>query len=98
MGRRPVALAMVSLTSYKTAPSMFSRNLLFALASFTLSSGAFAADVTFTDMASAGVDFQIQGEYRGERSGAQVSAQGDGKFNLVGCSKGLPGEVPDTEK
>ncbi len=77
---------------------MFSRNLLLTLASLTLSSIGFAADVTFTDAASAGVDFQIQGEYRTDKSGAQVIALGDGKFHLVGWSKGLPGETPDAEK
>ena len=57
-----------------------------------------AADVTFTDPASAGVDFQIQGEYSGENCGAQVIALGDGKFHLVGWDKGLPGEAPDADR
>lgn len=77
---------------------MFSRPLRSIVAALTLSSAAFAADVTFTDAASAGVDFQIQGEYRDDHSGAQVIALGDGKFHLVGWSKGLPGDVPDAEK
>jgi len=77
---------------------MFARNLLLSLASFTLSTDGFSADDTFTDPASAGVDFQLQGEYSGENCGAQVIASGGGKFHLVGWSKGLPGEAPDAEK
>ena len=77
---------------------MLSRNLLVSLASLALSSPGIAADPTFTDAASAGVDFQLQGEYTGENCGAQVVALGDGKFHLVGWGKGLPGDVPDAEK
>jgi hypothetical protein len=77
---------------------MLSRKLLFTLVSLTLSAGGFAADDTFTDPAAAGVDFQIQGEYSGENSGAQVIALGGGKFRLAGWSRGLPGESPEAEK
>ena len=78
---------------------MSSRSLLLALGAFALSHLSLsAADVAFTDAASAGVDFQIQGEYRGDNCAAQVIALGDGKFHLVGWAKGLPGDVPDPEK
>ena len=63
-----------------------------------LATSAFAADSTFTDPAAAGVDFQLQGEYSGEKCGAQIIALGDGKFHLVGWDNGLPGEAPDAKK
>ena len=63
-----------------------------------LAASAFAADATFTDPAADGVDFQLQGEYTGEKCGAQIIALGDGKFHLVGWDNGLPGEAPDAKK
>ena len=53
---------------------------------------------TFTDPAAAGADYAVQGEYVGEQCAAQVIALGDGKFHIVGFSKGLPGVAPDFEK
>ncbi len=51
---------------------------------------------TFTDAASAGIDFKVQGEYVGvvadENWGAQVIALGEGKFRCVGFPGGLPGD------
>jgi hypothetical protein len=73
---------------------MYLRHLVPALCA----SLAFAESPTFTDRAAAGPDFAVQGEYIGEQSGAQVIALGDGKFHIVGFSKGLPGVAPDFEK
>lgn len=54
---------------------------------------------TFTDVASAGPDYAVQGEYLGtvqddgeQRWGAQVIALGGGKFEAVGYRGGLPGD------
>jgi len=53
---------------------------------------------TFTDPKSAGPDFAFQGEYVGQGSAAQVIAEGDGKFRIVGFTPGLPGTSDEVEK
>ena len=61
---------------------------------------AWAADgETFTDPAKAGPDFAVQGEYKGDLQldgkptpmGVQVIAEGDGNFEAVVYTGGLPG-------
>lgn len=55
---------------------------------------------TFTKAEEAGPDFEVQGEYVGElnlpegpaKFGAQILAQGEGKFRIVLYPGGLPGE------
>jgi hypothetical protein len=81
---------------------MTSRILLAALLALPFSWSAFAeeksTDAVFTDPANAGPDFAVQGEYTGDNCAAQVIALGDGKFHIVGWSKGLPGVAADAEK
>ena len=69
--------------------------LPFALAAFADEK---STDEVFIEPEAAGIDFAIQGEYTGEKCGAQVIALGGGKFHIVGWSKGLPGEADDAEK
>jgi hypothetical protein len=65
---------------------------------FSLTATALSAEPAgqvFTDAESAGVDYQIQGEYVGQVDadtwGAQVIALGEGTFRSVGYPGGLPG-------
>ncbi len=58
---------------------------------------------TFTDPAKAGRDYQVQGEYVGEmpdgtKIGAQVVADGDGKFSGKSYRGGLPGDGFDGQE
>ena len=80
------------------------RSLTWALVATLMmlsSSAALAAGgKAFTDPKEAGPDFEVQGEYVGEKSvhgkkekwGVQVIALGDGKFEAVGYPGGLPGD------
>ncbi len=65
---------------------------------FSTALAAFAAEPAFTEPEQAGPDFAVQGEYVGEGCAAQVIALGEGKFRIVGWSKGLPGTAADVEK
>jgi hypothetical protein len=56
-----------------------------------------------TDPEKAGVDYQIQGEYQSadgadEKWGAQIIAEGGGKFRAIGYRGGLPGDGWDGER
>ena len=82
---------------------MSPRTLFALLSLLPLSMVAFAQEKkapedTFLEPEAAGPDFAVQGEYVGENCAAQVIALGDGKFHIVGWSKGLPGAVKDIEK
>ena len=65
-----------------------------------LGSAALAANPlpAFTDPASAGEDFAVQGEYSGEGCAAHVIALGDGKFHIVGWVPSLPGAGVEAER
>src|SRR5258706_15192158 len=69
--------------------------LPFALSAFAEEK---ATDEGFLEPETAGPDFAIQGEYVGEKCGAQVIALGGGKFHIAGWSKGLPGTTDEAEK
>jgi hypothetical protein len=85
------------------------RSLLTALPLFALAAVALAADPkkenpTFLDAKEAGADFAVQGEYKGRLGlkdskpfGAQVVAQGDGKFTIQFLPGGLPGDGWDAK-
>ncbi len=45
----------------------------------------------FTDIATAPIDYKIQGEYLGKGNAAQVVARGNGKFDIYQLQGGLPG-------
>ena len=72
--------------------------LLAALSCAFLPCDGITADPTFSDPVTAGVAFQLQGEYAGENCGAQVIALGDEKFHLVGWDSGLPGAADGVQK
>jgi hypothetical protein len=70
------------------------------LVSFILSTTVHAAaekDPTYLDPSTAGPDYRDQGEYTNDWGGAQVIAQGDGRFVMVTFRGGLPGDGWDKE-
>jgi hypothetical protein len=72
--------------------------LLVPLFLLTQSRAAESSGDVFIDPANAGPDFAFQGEYVGQGSAAQVIAEGDGKFRIVGFTPGLPGSSSEVEK
>jgi len=73
-----------------------------ALAAAALAADPKKGDPTFLDAKEAGPDFAIQGEYTGQIGlkdskpfGAQVVADGDGKFTIQFLPGGLPGDSWD---
>jgi hypothetical protein len=86
---------------------MLVRTCLGALALVLAAAPAFAQKPekpkSFLDAATAGPEFEIQGEYEGtigkeQKLGAQVVALGEGKFDAVLYFKGLPGAGWDRTK
>src|SRR5258708_38139515 len=81
---------------------MSPRYILSILLALPFALSTFAEEKTteevFLEPETAGPDFAIQGEYAGEKCGAQVIALGGGKFHIVGWSKGLPGTAEDAVK
>jgi len=78
------------------APGLLLAFALSAGVSVALFASASTENRTYTDPANVDADFAIQGEYTGSvdgrRVGMQVIALGDGKFDLVSYSGGLPGD------
>ncbi len=67
-----------------------------------LSLAACAKPVAYDDPSSTDADFTIQGEYSGSkddyRTGVQIIALGEGKFEAVGFQGGLPGDGWDGKR
>ncbi|HSI15376.1 MAG TPA: DUF1080 domain-containing protein [Chthoniobacter sp.] len=80
------------------SPRCFLPLLLALPLAFTAFAEEKAADETFIEPDKAGPDFTVQGEYTGEKCGAQVVALGGGQFHIVGWSKGLPGTTDEAVK
>jgi hypothetical protein len=86
---------MLNRSSSSQPLAVFSASLL-ALAQFLRAGDA--GEPAITDPAQGGEEFQLQGEYAGEKCAAQIIALGDGKFRAVGWLNGLPGDAADAQR
>ncbi|MEC8929177.1 MAG: DUF1080 domain-containing protein [Verrucomicrobiota bacterium] len=74
------------------------KHTLFIFAATAAYSLTAAKPGAFTDPATAGPEYQVQGAYAAKGHGAQVIALGDGKFRAVLHQGGLPGDGWDKKK
>lgn len=94
----PSLFKTLEFPALTTQPFLVALGFAFCLS--TLAQGAEPTKGTYTDEASAGPDFALQGEYKGsvetdegiKTFGVQVIALGEGNFRLVGYPGGLPGD------
>ena len=80
-----------SFTQFTRRLLLFTLAVAGLLATLNLRAAEAKKDDTFLDPKDAGADFLVQGEYVGEKLGAQVIALGNGTFRAVFHQGGLPG-------